>query len=146
MKTYFGSKPNQSTLSKEENRIRKTILDCGFSVKYLHGLFCKSSSEGYRLMETVGSRLDGGDERRMGRRGAARQNSKASTVVRHGRRRSMSARLETRPMVHDFRHGGERRLMRAHLATDGATWGPNWVLAPPSDCTLQVCMLLHVCN
>ena len=46
MKTYFESKPKQSTLSKDKNEIGKDVLDCGLYFEETMGPFRKMACEG----------------------------------------------------------------------------------------------------
>ena len=46
MKTYFRSKSEETTLSKEENVFWKSAMDCGFYNKKTQGAFLEKKTQG----------------------------------------------------------------------------------------------------
>ena len=46
MKPYFGSKPKETTLLKEQGVFWIYTLDCGFKIWKRQGLLCNVASEG----------------------------------------------------------------------------------------------------
>ena len=51
METYFGSKPKETTLSKEENVFWESDMDCGLGYSKAEGLFRKKHRDGGLRLE-----------------------------------------------------------------------------------------------